>query len=125
MWSKSSQNNTSAESHDKYKCNGKKVPELRQIFTALNLLQIQEYFSASIYSSSLFPIDTEIFHYLEQTTHEIYTSHRQRILQPVEANSVARVPRKQQTSRSTCSKKAESHAVPNPQRRLPSQRKIT
>lgn len=58
-----------AESHDKYKRNGKKIPELdyvRQIFTASGLLQIQEDLSAGIYSSGIFPIDTEIFHDLEQ-----------------------------------------------------------
>lgn len=58
-----------AESYDKYKRNGKKIPELdyvKQIFTASGLLQIQEDLSADIYSSGSFPIDTEIFHDLEQ-----------------------------------------------------------
>jgi len=58
-----------AESYDKYKRNGEKIPELdyvKQIFTASGLLQVQEDLSAGIYSSGSFPIDTEIFHDLEQ-----------------------------------------------------------
>lgn len=56
------------ESHDKYKSNGNISPEhdyVKQIFTASGLLQVQEDLSAAIYSGS-FPIDTQIFHDLEE-----------------------------------------------------------